>query len=792
MSSEKEVQNHQGITRRNVLGSLGIIAGCGLFSPPADAADFKKNENNEELKVHRFESLVKAQMSQKLKPGEFIETSGYYAPGDGGEAKYIISASSDKAEVNGGDIIRLKNQLVGKLTGVSKINYLMFGAKMDAQSDDGISIKLAHDFANRNRLPVENLSGDFFIESNRNIEIKTPVNWGQSRFYINETLNSKQPVFVVLGYEPPTDLIHQEKIKNALIKKLKPGVQQIEELAEYSNFLFWVRDGNDRLGYRYGYSGQARSKEELFYVEEDGRIVGDIAWDFKNLSEITAYSAENSYLVIEGGSFFLSGEIPGRRRMGYFHNGFFIKRSRTIIRNQWMGLQPGKKDTSLHPRSGFYYFSFVYDTLLENIRLIPWEKNRPGSENDVHSGTYGIGGNRMLNTTFRNITAEGTRLHWGVFGTNMNKDFKVQDCRLNRIDVHFHCWNLTIKDSYIGNNGITLTGGGRLLVENTRCDTSRFISFRTDFGAKWDGNIILKNCTLRPSFTSETSIFAFVAADFNYGYPIGIAKSIVVDNFVFDYSTVPENNRECWLLRTSDFSVTSEGKRSFFPDSIQLKNISVQGREKGVRIMKISDPAGHLLSRQGGYNGIFFNANAFINIESVQLENIESGTPAGYHLQFMPRNMNFKPDSYSLYPRIQIKHCGTVSIQMEDATAEVFVENSSVSRFETKEGAPIKGELNFTGCRFIPAELNSNKALFHTDAELGTSFINCTFHLSRQPVNNPGHTFPFYGFMEINKYVRHNHLNSRLGKDILDALAKRSIQVKPEFLASLKNHHEME
>src|SRR5690606_24140395 len=50
----------------------------------------------------------------------------------------------------------------------------------------------------------------------------------------------------------------------------------------------------------------------------------------------------------------------------------------------------------------------------------------------------------MLNSTFRNVTAEGSMLHWGVFGTNLNKDFRLEKCQLNRVDVHFHCWNLTI------------------------------------------------------------------------------------------------------------------------------------------------------------------------------------------------------------------------------------------------------------------------------------------------------------------------------------------------------------
>jgi hypothetical protein len=44
-----------------------------------------------------------------------------------------------------------------------------------------------------------------------------------------------------------------------------------------------------------------------------------------------------------------------------------------VIRNQWVGLDNGRADVSMSPKSGFYSFSSVYDVRLENVRLIPWE-----------------------------------------------------------------------------------------------------------------------------------------------------------------------------------------------------------------------------------------------------------------------------------------------------------------------------------------------------------------------------------------------------------------------------------
>src|SRR5690606_17751445 len=108
--------------------------------------------------------------------------------------------------------------------------------------------------------------------------------------------------------------------------------------------------------------------------------------------------------------------------------------------------------TTINPRSGFYSFSNVYDITLENVRLIPYLQLRSNGKN-VRGGTYGISMGRVLKSRFKNVVAEASREHWGIFGTNLNKDFRIEDCDLNRVDVHYHCWNLSIINSDIGDRG---------------------------------------------------------------------------------------------------------------------------------------------------------------------------------------------------------------------------------------------------------------------------------------------------------------------------------------------------
>lgn len=271
---------------------------------------------------------------------------------------------------------------------------------------------MAHVYANAMNIPVINYSGKFWIKGTNSIIIQSNVHWGQTIFHIDEKFGSSQGnLFIVLSREKSVAIEFDAATKAKFLAQIKPGVKLIPELAQLRNSFVIISDTNDRIGYRSGeaYGGRSsKAKEEFFFVEEHGRILGDIAWEFTDYTSLVAYPGNDSYLVIDGGTFYMSGESPGipPERL-YIQIGFSVQRSRTIIRNQWVGLERGNQDESMNPKSGFYSFSSVYDVLLESVRLIPWEKNRPGTDRDVKEGTYGIGGIRVLNATFRNVTAEG-------------------------------------------------------------------------------------------------------------------------------------------------------------------------------------------------------------------------------------------------------------------------------------------------------------------------------------------------------------------------------------------------
>ncbi len=727
--------------------------------------------------------------------GAVVETLGYFAPGDGGGALYRIQKLPEELELGDAGVIPLANGLVAVLIESEAVNYRMFGAVGDGENDDGVQIKLAHQYANRHGIPVVNLSGEFWIKQTNRIPIQTNVRWGRTTFHIDEEFNTQRdPRFEILNDEP-TETLEDEELKAVLLEKLRPGVHIIPELAPYAGHLIRVRDDNDRIGIRAGYEGnRGWAREELFYVEEEGRIIGDIAWEFNDFTSIQAKPCNDAYLVIEGGEFRVSGENPNTGSTGYHKNGFSIRRSRTIIREQWVGLEEGASDDSLAARSGFYSFSMVFDCTLEDIRLMPWEKNRRDPETPVPHGTYGIGGSRMLNCTFRNVTAEAGWVSWGVFGTNLNKNFRIENCRLNRIDVHFHCWNLYIENCEIGFKGISVTGGGELFIKDTTRDGNYFINFRPDYGSKWDGRIRLRGCTLRPTGNRTVSVLNYRMRNFDYKYPIGFARSVMIDDLVIDYSAVPDSQAPVWLMNTVGFSQTEAGNRLFFPNRVQFRDIRVNGREQGVRLMRIPNPHGYDLGRPGGYDGSRLEANCEIDVENVQLEKLTPEAPGdtgNVHLLIGGDEAQEYADELALYPRIHFSGCDGVSAYLGNCAASASFDRCSINTV----GAPgLQGELIFDDCRFQPAleGLGEDEDIYALDSTLGTRLTNCTIHAPVIGGEATPELVDSTGIVQINGPVQHYHLNTALGNRILEHYRDAGIELAPEFIADLRAHHALE
>lgn len=745
-----------------------------------------------EIKV--FPTVADLISDKSVKPNDYVKVLGYYQVNDGGMASYLVSQNIPTDSIT--HSLKMVNGLHAVLLTPSTVNYKIFGARGDGLNNDAIQIAAAHDYANAKNLPVLNSNGSYWLKGIKKIVIQTDVNWGKTIFHIDENHNTAADArFEIRSGKVPIEIPLSDVEKKALLLAVKPGVSRIPMLAKYKNCLVFMVDSKDRIGYRSGknFEGQSWAREEFFYVEEHGKIIGDIAWAFKDITQLVAYPLDEHYLRVSGGAFYLSGNSPTTTKREYLKTGFSILRSKTILSDQWVGLEPGASDTStLNPRAGFYSFARVFDVRLENVRLIPFEQNRGSESKNVLSGTYGILMARVLNCTFKNVTAEGSNVHWGVFGANLVKDFKVENSRLNRVDVHFHCWNLKITDSHIGQKGITVTGGGQLTVENSSCSGSSFINFRSDFGSKWDGDIRITNSAFHvASGQKNVAVLAFLPHNFNYHYPVGFGRSITIENFTLYFDESEKKNEAiCWMMRIPTFSKMTHGQRLFFPQQVKFENIKVKGREQGVRLMDIQQPGSFELVHKARYQNGTLRSNAQFDFKNIHLEDLSTQPTAAAH--FLMGETTPYDDDNALFPTIQFSNCKNLIVQTAGVVANIFMENSEITAFNTLGESPLKGRLVFTRCSFYPVIKDSKGMGYQVDSETGTSFTDCVVHAPQlNGVWRPD-LFHNISFIELNKKVKFNHSNTILGRETIDYFKKNKIPFLPKFIAMLKSHHEME
>lgn len=95
-----------------------------------------------------FNNVAEMKASNKVKAGYTIKTLGFYQPGDGGGADYVITNDIGEDEVDEASIITLQNGLYAKLLIKDFINIKWFGAKIDDETDDSTAFNKAISFIN--------------------------------------------------------------------------------------------------------------------------------------------------------------------------------------------------------------------------------------------------------------------------------------------------------------------------------------------------------------------------------------------------------------------------------------------------------------------------------------------------------------------------------------------------------------------------------------------------------------------------------------------------------------------
>jgi hypothetical protein len=426
-------------------------------------------------------------------------------------------------------------------TPTGPVTYEAFGAVGDGVADDLPAIQKAHAFANQHRLPVRSKAGATYHLGRKALIaiIQTDTDWGNSRFIIDDSQgveNSGRALFEVHSALKPVPLKIDRLRRDQTKLELQPATDLLVYV-ENNKIKRYIRKGKNQ--------NDGSSQKEVFVVKKDGSIIGAIDWDYDQITKISAQPIDEQTLYLRGGVFInIANRSKAEEKGHYWDRNIIIRRSRTVV--EGVKQQITGEGEQGHPYSGFLSIDRCAHVLLKDC-VVDARKtyHAPGYQGAmVAMGTYGY--NASLVVDFRMFGCRmgndiNDRSRWGIVGSNFMKNFLVEKCVLSRVDVHMGVsGSYIIRDSTLGHTGINAIGRGRLIVENTTIHSRSFISFRSDYGSTWEGDVLIRNSRWAPLSGVSSMFDMHNDGSHDFGYPCSMPKVIRIENLTVE---LPEGSK---------------------------------------------------------------------------------------------------------------------------------------------------------------------------------------------------------------------------------------------------------
>ena len=454
----------------------------------------------------------------------------------GGLSRGINEALDYFAENGENGVYDMKNGEVFSHKYGKVVCYEDFGAKGDGVTDDGAAIAAAHEYANKNGLPVfAREDATYYIGgAARDICIMTDTDWSSARFIIDDrnVENCAKEVFLVAPSEGLITLSGVEKLsagqKNIGIKLPSDCIVT----AVNSEKKQYIRYGNNQ--------NSGAPQQDNFLVDKDGNVSDDtpILWNFEKLTSLVARPVDEKTLTLRGGIFTtIANADPGT---AYYYRGIRIYRSNVVVD----GLKHLIDDEGGvgAPYFGFLIFngsvnSEVRDCVLTGHKTY---KKIGSAGTTVSMGTYDITatsclGLKVINCSQTNDILDNSR--WGVFASNYSKNIFFDGVSFSRFDAHQGVYNVTLRNCRLGHQGINLIGHGTALIENTTVYNKYFINLRSDYGSTWNGDLIIRNCTYIPAAGARCDAIIINGSNpgsHDFGYVCYLPRNIVIEGLVIE------------------------------------------------------------------------------------------------------------------------------------------------------------------------------------------------------------------------------------------------------------------
>ncbi len=462
-------------------------------------------------------------------------------------------------------------------TNLPPVTYEDFGAVGDGVHDDMEAIVAAHAAANAEGRCVKSLPEAIYYLGGQDLtaQIQTSTDWSSSRFTVDDRIaeNRESALFEVCSRHEPyaldLDTLQRDQPRLDIRPETACFVQvENEEIPRFR-----------RLGLN---QNEGFHQRDCFILHPDGRVEGDIDWDYPSVTRARAVAIDAEPILLKGGIFSTIANTMHRERgYHYWQRNIRILRSNTVVEGLTHYVTQERSVGS--PYGGFLAIDgcariTLRDCFVSGHRTY---KGLGSAGKPVNLGTYDITARDAVDLKLIGCRMNHFRDHtlWGVIESNFCKNVLLEDCTLSRMDAHMGIsGTLTLRNCSLGHAGFNAIGRGKLLIENTTSYGCNFINFRYDFGSTWDGDLQILNCTWIPhNGCPETGEVLFTCnhGTHDFGYPCSMPRSILVDGFHIDDSCHPENYEGPLLFRDSGEDVSEAFPFPYrLPDRVQLRKVT--------------------------------------------------------------------------------------------------------------------------------------------------------------------------------------------------------------------------
>lgn len=461
----------------------------------------------------------------------------------------------------------------------------MFGVKNDGIADYTNQLRNLHNAANAEgnvRVDYHGISS-VNINAGAFITVNTDVDWAGCKLKLINGFD-QNPDFQTSTVFFVDDPEIQSQTITIDPAELFKGATRITVPESIGNGFLLIQS-NKPVGNRTSDPGVDIFFEQPFSIERGGVLNKPLGTD------LTAYTITATFRRNPSKWIDLRGLVADEST---FNNQCLVKVRRNLVRQSGYVVQPAGANTL--PKNVNYLFQSTY---CSNVVCEDWQVSAQTSDGGVTS-TYGIAADRVAELFYNRITGKG-RNTWGITLTDFVNGWYINDCHLNRIDVHKGMHNTYVRGGSLYDLGVRYGWGtGSLLVEGvTVYGNTPVVAARIDYDGGWDGEIrIINHVQKYGKLVAGASGVAEVNPIFSCSalggrVPVKMCESLEILNPTFDYEGAPG----ILLVRPIVSDVVSGHAGVQLPNNIVVENVKCN---KGKVVFSFGFPMEKYSAPSGG------------------------------------------------------------------------------------------------------------------------------------------------------------------------------------------------